>query len=871
MALAAQDRLQLKKLIKELKSYKAPHTEFVTVYIPKDYEMVKIIQHLSEEQGTASNIKSATTRKNVQGALEKMIQHLRNFKRTPDNGLAVFAGNIAAGEGKQDFRTWSLEPPVPLKTRIYRCDKLFVLDILEEMLMEHHVYGLVVLDKRDGTIALLKGKTIIPLQKTHSEVPGKFKAGGQCLTSETFIQSCDGNILQIKNSHNPLVLKSMVMNDFSLTDSPITNRWDVKKSQIYKIITKYPRLEVQSSKDHIFFVQTDKGTVEKAAEELKEGDFLIMPERINISGQFHTLKAIQYYNSFTINKQGQELLKSKRERKDLLQKELAKKINTTQTTISSYEIGKLNANRIELQKVCAVLGIDFYNFLNKYTLPYLYRTVKLPVVVEHKLAQFLGYLIGDGCFEKDRITFFEQDGQVALEYKELFDQYFQLNSSYKFRDSKNYHQLRFTSRPLVRLIQSEFPEIKKALDTVIPEKILKSPNEVIASFLKGVFDAEGYVSGNRVGLGMNNKQFVQQVQMALLRFSIIASFLEYDNRANQYSKNPRFTLEISEKQSLELFQQKIGFTSSRKENKLLEMIQVKTSKNSVRQLLASGTEVRKIVEEAGYNLQLFPKVTNFFRNGRLMSKNVFKNSILANIKDEKLYVKLLKIYNYPFLPVKINKIEVKEEEVEMIDISVGNQNFIANGIIVHNSAQRFARLREGALKEHFKKIADYMKDQLLPLGNKLKGIIIGGPGITVNDFLNYDYITGDLKKKILGTKDLSYTEEFGLQELLDKSEDLLAGEEIAQEKKMMTRFFTEFRDNPKKVTYGEKETLKALEMNAVDYLYLSEALDEDKIIELSEKAEAGGAAVVIISIETREGQQLKDLSGIGAILRFEIE
>ncbi|MEK6939848.1 MAG: LAGLIDADG family homing endonuclease, partial [Nanoarchaeota archaeon] len=713
--------------------------------------------------------------------------------------------------------------------------------------------------------------SIVVLQKTHSEVPGKFKAGGQCLIKETFIQSCDGNILQMKNSHNPLVRKSMVMNDFSLTDSPITDRWDVKKSQIYKIITKYPRLEVQASKDHIFFVRTNEGIVEKAAEELKEGDFLIMPEVINVKGQFQTIKALQYYNSFTINKEGQEFLRKTREEKGLLQKELAKIVNTTQTTISSYEIGKLNADRVELQKVCVALGIDFYDFLNTHTTPYLYQAVTLPVVVEHKLAQFLGYLIGDGCFEKDRITFFEQDKQVALQYKEVFDQCFQLESSYKFRESKNYHQLRFTSRPLVRLIQSEFPEIKKTLDTTVPEKILKSPNEVVASFLKGLFDAEGYVSGNRIGLGMNNKELVQQIQMVLLRFGIIASFLEYDNRANKYSKNHRFTLEISEKQSLELFAKHIRFTSDKKATKLQESIKLKSSKSSVRQLLTTGTEIRKIIEKAGYNLQLFPKVTNFFRNERLMSKEVFRNSILANIKDEKLYAELLKIYNNPFLPVKINKIEVKEEEVEMVDISVGNQNFIANGVIVHNSAQRFARLREGAYKEHFKKIADYMKDQFLPLGNNLKGIIVGGPGTTVNDFLQKEYITGDLQKKIIGTKDLSYTEEYGLQELLDKSEDLLAEEEIAREKKAVQEFFNAFRENPQKVTYGEAQTLKALEMNAVGVLLLSESMSEDRIFELEEKAQKGGAVVKIISTETREGTQLKELGGIAAILRYEIE
>jgi len=303
VTISAQQKLHLKHLINELKAQKALHTEFVSVYIPKDYEMTKIINHLAEEQGTASNIKSAVTRKNVQSALEKMIQHLRLFAKTPPNGLAVFTGNVAATEGKQDMRVWSIEPPVPLNIRLYRCDKTFVIDILEEMMVEKSVYGLVVLDRRDAILALLKGKTLIILKKTHSDVPGKFKAGGQCLIKDTFIQSCDGNILQIKNSHNPLVLKSMSLNNFSLTDSPITEKWEVNKSQIYKIITKYPRLEVQASKDHTFFVQTNGEIIEKAAEELKENDSLIMPEVINVKSQIQTIKALQYYNSFIINKQ----------------------------------------------------------------------------------------------------------------------------------------------------------------------------------------------------------------------------------------------------------------------------------------------------------------------------------------------------------------------------------------------------------------------------------------------------------------------------------------------------------------------------------------------------------------------------------------
>jgi peptide chain release factor subunit 1 len=179
MALTEKQKHELKKFIKELEVHRGRHTELVSVYVPAGYDMNKIINHLSQEQGTATNIKSASTRKNVITALEKMVQHLRLFKQTPKHGLAVFSGNVSEREGQEDFQVWSIEPPVPLKTRIYRCDKEFQLDLLRDMLETKEAYGLVVIDRRDANIALLKGKTIVPLTKTHSEVPGKFKAGGQ--------------------------------------------------------------------------------------------------------------------------------------------------------------------------------------------------------------------------------------------------------------------------------------------------------------------------------------------------------------------------------------------------------------------------------------------------------------------------------------------------------------------------------------------------------------------------------------------------------------------------------------------------------------------------------------------------------------------
>ncbi|MBT4824452.1 peptide chain release factor 1 [Candidatus Woesearchaeota archaeon] len=190
MQVTAAQRHKLKKFIKSLENFRGRHTELVSVYVPAGYDLVKIMQHLAEEQGTATNIKSSATRKNVIDALERMIQHLKIILKNPENGLAVFSGNVAEREGQSDVQVWSIEPPLPMNQRLYRCDKAFVLDPLRDMCTDKEGYGLIVMDRRDANIAFLRGKTIVPLVKTHSEVPGKFRAGGQ--SAQRFERLRDG-------------------------------------------------------------------------------------------------------------------------------------------------------------------------------------------------------------------------------------------------------------------------------------------------------------------------------------------------------------------------------------------------------------------------------------------------------------------------------------------------------------------------------------------------------------------------------------------------------------------------------------------------------------------------------------------------------
>lgn len=172
-------KYKVRKILENLKKCRGRHTELVTVYVPPTTELNQIITQLMQEQGTASNIKSSSTRKNVVDALEKIIQHLRVYKKTPPHGLAIFCGNVSEREGMQDIEIWAIEPSEPVPIKLYRCDQTFVTEPLENILAPKNIYGLIAIDNKDATLGMLRGDRYDILDRLSSGYSGKHRAGGQ--------------------------------------------------------------------------------------------------------------------------------------------------------------------------------------------------------------------------------------------------------------------------------------------------------------------------------------------------------------------------------------------------------------------------------------------------------------------------------------------------------------------------------------------------------------------------------------------------------------------------------------------------------------------------------------------------------------------
>jgi peptide chain release factor subunit 1 len=171
---------RLRKTLDALASKEGRGTELISLYVPPGKQISDVINMLRDEYGTASNIKSTTTRKNVQDAIVKVQQRLKLFKEAPENGLVIFCGAIPQnGAGSERMETYVIVPPEPTHIYLYRCDARFHTEHLQELLREKETYGILLIDSSAAALATLQGRRLEIVREVTSGVPGKTRAGGQ--------------------------------------------------------------------------------------------------------------------------------------------------------------------------------------------------------------------------------------------------------------------------------------------------------------------------------------------------------------------------------------------------------------------------------------------------------------------------------------------------------------------------------------------------------------------------------------------------------------------------------------------------------------------------------------------------------------------
>ncbi|KAI0559050.1 Peptide chain release factor eRF subunit 1 [Gracilaria domingensis] len=170
---------KIKKLIKALEQARGNGTSMISLIIPPRDQTSRVNKMLSDEYGTASNIKSRVNRQSVLSAITSTQQRLKLYPKVPRNGLVIYCGTIMNDQNKEREVLFDFEPFKPINTSLYLCDNKFHTEALASLLESDEKFGFIVMDGNGALFGLLTGNTRTVLHKFSVDLPKKHGRGGQ--------------------------------------------------------------------------------------------------------------------------------------------------------------------------------------------------------------------------------------------------------------------------------------------------------------------------------------------------------------------------------------------------------------------------------------------------------------------------------------------------------------------------------------------------------------------------------------------------------------------------------------------------------------------------------------------------------------------
>ena len=308
--------------------------------------------------------------------------------------------------------------------------------------------------------------------------------------------------------------------------------------------------------------------------------------------------------------------------------------------------------------------------------------------LEENEAYLLGLIIGDGCYtQKGFIGFTTADEELADKVSDLSLKYF--GKSFVDVPSAKYDYRLYGVKYREELFTKYKFNSAICAEKNVPELIFKASNSVIAAFLRGLFDTDGYCSKTEVGICAKSKGLIENIQLLLLRLGILSCL--YTKYNKKYNRN-YYALYIGSNDSV-IFKEQIDFGLMRKKKKLEFLCSRNRNPNRdvvpKELLLNEALRLReKYIAEANLPRNCYERsLTTPWRLKAYDFSYKTLNKVLELMSDHKddsdwKYINQICENNY-FYDVVTEKIE---SENETFDVHLkSDHSFISNGFISHNT------------------------------------------------------------------------------------------------------------------------------------------------------------------------------------------
>ncbi|KXA90124.1 hypothetical protein AKJ40_01490 [candidate division MSBL1 archaeon SCGC-AAA259M10] len=343
-------------------------------------------------------------------------------------------------------------------------------------------------------------------------------------------------------------------------------------------------------------------------------------------------------------------------------------------------------------------------------------TIKIPKYPDRDFMYFVGAMAADGHVGvtprggRD-LRFFNNDKRLLEKYQEIVESLFGIKPKLIEEKSRT-PCVRFFSKVVGKLLNAfGVPTGEKSHKINIPTCITSLSDDLLAAYLRGLFDCDGSVVSRKEGssniyYSTTSSDVAKKLQLLLLRFGILSKLRARDPRGEFYSFNDqeirgqkrKWEVKIGGLENLSRFQENIGFFSIRKKKKLEEIID-RTSQSNPN--LDVVPHAGPLVKKARKALDVSPSKVYNRTSHKLESDGMYPSrDFLSKVLNEiapasadgggvKEFELLEKLASSDLYWDSIKEIEVlRDHNIEYVyDFSIEDaHNFMVNGIVVHNTA-----------------------------------------------------------------------------------------------------------------------------------------------------------------------------------------
>jgi V/A-type H+-transporting ATPase subunit A len=554
-------------------------------------------------------------------------------------------------------------------------------------------------DRLDPVIPLMTGQRVLdsffPMSKGGTgAIPGAFGTG-KCVIPGTPVLLHDGQLVPIEDLYKRFSKAGDQQRDESflpaggvsvvafdgkrLVTQEISHVYRGKADRLLKIRTASGRTATVTPAHRLVSFRPDARFEERPAWELREGEFIALPRRIRLALPLQTIDPYSIDARIAdpeVLAAVRRLIRSLSEKEGTL-KALAEKIGFSEIVLRGYMNGPNRPKTSFVSMLYSWAGLERpeVSGLKAHTRG---TVTRIPKTFDSDFAEFLGLLLSDGMIAGSEIRFFNNDPMLLERFRVLTAKLFGIGATRKW--FRTVDGMAVHSKVLIDLLRTlGYPRQRKSRNAAVPPIVLRSPDSVVAAFVRGYYLGDGSFSDGTMEIGSESKELIEGMTYLFTRLGVLYSLM-----GGQREGRRIITSSIKELRNFLQATSMVesGFGSVEKVSKIVDFSS-KDWSSQTRDLVPIDANLLRTMFEPR-------SVENYTRGGERLGIEKFRELVVSRTGDDLLGRRLHELaesLECVFVDA-IQTIETIEGEQVVYDVTVPDfHNFVGGHqpVILHNT------------------------------------------------------------------------------------------------------------------------------------------------------------------------------------------